>query len=69
MFGTLLGGAVITETIFAWPGVGLLSVQAIQNRDYVVVQSTLVVLVTIFVLVNLSADLAYGFLDPRIRRR
>jgi peptide/nickel transport system permease protein len=48
---------------------GRLVVDAIQNRDYVVVQSTLVILVTIFVFVNLSADLAYGFLDPRIRRR
>lgn len=67
--GAVLAGAVVVEQVFTRPGMGRLVVEAIQNRDYVVVQSTLVVLVTIFVLVNLSADLAYGFLDPRIRRR
>lgn len=67
--GAVLAGAVVVEQVFTRPGMGRLVVEAIQNRDYVVVQSTLIVLVTIFVLVNLSADLAYGFLDPRIRRR
>jgi len=67
--GAVLGGAVVIEQVFTRPGMGRLVVDAIQNRDYVVVQSTLVILVTIFVFVNLSADLAYGFLDPRIRRR
>jgi peptide/nickel transport system permease protein len=67
--GAVLAGAVVVEQVFTRPGMGRLVVDAIQNRDYIVVQSTLVVLVTIFVLVNLSADLAYGFLDPRIRRR
>jgi ABC-type dipeptide/oligopeptide/nickel transport system permease component len=65
--GTLLGGAVITETIFAWPGVGRLSVQAIYNRDYPLVQASVFVLASIFVLVNLAVDLVYTYLDPRIR--
>ena len=67
--GTLLGGAVITETIFAWPGVGRLSVQAIYNRDYPVVQASVFVLASIFVLVNLVVDVLYTYLDPRIRIR
>ncbi len=67
--GTLLGGAVITETIFAWPGVGRLSVQAIYNRDYPVVQASVFVLASIFVLVNLVVDVLYLYLDPRIRIR
>jgi peptide/nickel transport system permease protein len=65
--GTLLGGAVITETIFAWPGVGRLSVQAIYNRDYPVVQAAVFLLASTFVLVNLVVDVAYTYLDPRIR--
>jgi ABC-type dipeptide/oligopeptide/nickel transport system permease component len=65
--GTLLGGAVITETIFAWPGVGRLSVQAIYNRDYPLVQAAVFVLASIFVLVNLLVDVLYTYLDPRIR--
>jgi peptide/nickel transport system permease protein len=67
--GTLLGGSVITETIFAWPGVGRLSVQAIYNRDYPVVQAAVFLLATTFVLVNLVVDLLYTYLDPRIRLR
>ena len=65
--GTLLGGSVITETIFAWPGVGRLSVQAIYNRDYPVVQASVFLLATTFVLVNLLVDVVYTYLDPRIR--
>jgi peptide/nickel transport system permease protein len=65
--GTLLGGSVITETIFAWPGVGRLSVQAINNRDYPVVQAAVFLLATTFVLVNLAVDFVYTYLDPRIR--
>jgi peptide/nickel transport system permease protein len=65
--GTLLGGAVITETIFAWPGVGRLSVQAIYNRDYPLVQAAVFVLASIFVLINLVVDVIYTYLDPRIR--
>jgi len=67
--GTLLGGSVITETIFAWPGVGRLSVQAIYNRDYPVVQAAVFLLSTTFVLVNLVVDVVYTYLDPRIRLR
>jgi peptide/nickel transport system permease protein len=67
--GTLLGGSVITETIFAWPGVGRLSVQAIANRDYPVVQAAVFLLASTFVLVNLVVDLLYTYLDPRIRLR
>ena len=65
--GTLLGGSVITETIFAWPGVGRLSVQAIYNRDYPVVQASVFLLATTFVVVNLLVDVIYTYLDPRIR--
>ena len=67
--GTLLGGSVITETIFAWPGVGRLSVQAIYNRDYPVVQAAVFLLALTFVLINLVVDLLYTYLDPRIRLR
>ena len=67
--GTLLGGSVITETIFAWPGVGRLSVQAIFNRDYPVVQAAVFILASTFVIVNFVVDLAYTWLDPRIRFR
>jgi peptide/nickel transport system permease protein len=67
--GTLLGGSVITETIFAWPGVGRLSVQAIYNRDYPVVQAAVFILASTFVLVNLVVDVVYTYLDPRIRLR
>ena len=67
--GTLLGGSVITETIFAWPGVGRLSVQAISNRDYPVVQAAVFLLASTFVLLNFVVDMLYTFLDPRIRFR
>ena len=66
-FGTLLGGAVVTETIFAWPGVGRLAVQSIFVRDYPVVQAGVLVLALSFVGLNLLVDLLYGALDPRIR--
>ncbi|MDR7555836.1 MAG: ABC transporter permease [Armatimonadota bacterium] len=66
-FGTLLGGAVVTETIFAWPGVGRLVVQAIQSRDYPVVQAAVFYLATSVVLLNLALDVLYARLDPRIR--
>lgn len=66
-FGALLGGAVITESIFAWPGVGRLTVQAIYGRDIPLVQAAVIVLAAIFVLINLVVDLCYVVLDPRIR--
>ena len=66
-FAQLLGGAVVTETIFAWPGVGRLVVEAIFNRDFPVVQGVVLVVSLIFVAVNMLVDLAYAALDPRIR--
>ena len=64
--GTLLGGAVITETIFAWPGVGRLAVQAIANRDYPVVQAAVFMLASIFILINYLVDMLYTYVDPRV---
>lgn len=66
-FGALIGGSVITETVFAWPGVGRLMVEAILGRDYPVVQAVVFVICAIFVFVNLGVDLIYGYLDPRIK--
>jgi hypothetical protein len=65
--GGLLGGAVITETVFAWGGVGRFVVEAINNRDYLVVQNTILVFALVFLVVNLIVDILYAFLDPRIR--
>jgi peptide/nickel transport system permease protein len=66
-FGALLTGAIITETIFAWPGVGGLIIQAIQLRDYPLVQGGILVISLTYVLVNLATDVLYALLDPRIR--
>ena len=66
-FGAVLTGAVITETIFAWPGVGRLLIQSISFRDYTLVQGCFLLIVITYVTMNLLSDLAYGFLDPRIR--
>ncbi len=66
-FAGLLGGAVIVETIFAWPGMGRLAVNAIWRRDYPVVMGTVLLFAIIFVLANLIVDILYTFLDPRIR--
>jgi len=63
----LLGGAVITEQIFAWPGVGQLAVQAVLSRDYPVLQGAILVIAAIATLVQLAVDLAYALMDPRIR--
>jgi peptide/nickel transport system permease protein len=68
-FGTLLGGAVVTETVFSWPGIGRLAVQSIYNRDYPVVQCTVFVAAVMFIILNFFLDLLYGVLDPRIRGR
>jgi len=65
--GTLLSGAVLTETVFAWPGVGRLVVESILARDYPVVQGVVLLLATAFVVLNLIVDLVYAWLDPRIR--
>jgi peptide/nickel transport system permease protein len=66
-FGYILGTAVVVETVFTWPGVGLFTIQAITNRDYPVVQASVFVLATAIVLINLVVDLSYGLLDPRMR--
>lgn len=65
-FGRLLGGAVIVETVFAWPGMGRYMIDAIMVRDIYVVQGTILVFAALVVLINLLVDLAYGLLDPRI---
>ena len=67
--GALLGGAVITEEIFAWPGIGRLAIQAIANRDFTVVQAFVVFMAALIVTINLLVDVCYALLDPRIRRR
>jgi peptide/nickel transport system permease protein len=66
-FGGLLGGAVIVEAIFDWPGLGRLLITSISSRDYAVVQGTILLAASAFLLVNLLTDLTYGLLDPRIR--
>jgi peptide/nickel transport system permease protein len=65
--GTLLGGAVITEMVFAWPGIGQLTVEAIQRRDYPLLQACVLVISVAYVSVNTLTDVLYGWLDPRIR--
>jgi peptide/nickel transport system permease protein len=66
-FGAVLTGAVITETIFAWPGVGRLLIQSIGSRDYPTVQGCILLIAVTYVAMNMLVDVAYGFLDPRIR--
>lgn len=65
--GQLLTGAVITETVFAWPGTGLLAIEAIRSRDFQVVQATVIVFSVIYILSNLIVDILYAYIDPRIR--
>lgn len=67
VFGHLLAGAVIVETVFAWPGIGKLAVDAIFNRDYPIIQGFVVLMGIIFVVVNLIVDILYVWLDPRVR--
>lgn len=66
-FGSLLGGTIITESVFAWPGVGRLALEAINNRDFPLMQATVFVVAAIFVVINFALDLVYVWLDPRIR--
>jgi ABC-type dipeptide/oligopeptide/nickel transport system permease component len=66
-FGTLLAGTIVTETIFSWPGIGRLTVQAISSRDYPLLQGCILVISVSYVLVNLLTDLLYSFIDPRVR--
>ena len=65
--GFLLGGAMLTETVFSWPGIGSLTVNAIMASDYPMVQGSVLLVASVFVLVNLVVDLLYAYLDPRIR--
>jgi len=65
-FGSLLAGSLITETIFSWPGLGRLTIQAIQTRDYPLVQACVLVIATSYVLVNFCTDLLYKVIDPRV---
>jgi peptide/nickel transport system permease protein len=67
-FGYLLGGAVLTESVFQWPGLGNLVVEAVRQRDYPVVQGGILLIATTFCLVNVVVDLAYAWLDPRVRQ-
>lgn len=67
-FGHLLGGAVIVESLFAWPGVGRMLVDSIGNRDYAITQAGLLYLVGLFLLVNIAVDVLYGIIDPRTRQ-
>ncbi|MCL5109203.1 MAG: ABC transporter permease [Chloroflexi bacterium] len=66
-FGYMLGGAVVVESVFTWPGMGRLIMQGISSRDYTVVQGSLILFVAVFVLLNLIIDISYAFFDPRIR--
>ena len=66
-FGAVLTGAVITETVFAWPGIGRLLIQSIGFRDYPLVQGCILLIAVTYVAMNLVTDLVYGVLDPRIR--
>jgi peptide/nickel transport system permease protein len=66
-FGGLLGGTVVIETIFAWPGIGLTLYDAIMSRDYPMVQASVLILAVAYVLVNLLVDITYRLLNPRIR--
>jgi len=67
--GTLLAGAILTETIFSWPGIGKWMVDSIFRRDYPVVQGGLLLIAVMVMVVNLAVDVAYGFINPRIRKR
>jgi ABC-type dipeptide/oligopeptide/nickel transport system permease component len=65
--GSMLGGAVLTETVFAWPGIGTLVMASVLTRDYPVVLAALILVAVCFILINLAVDILYGYLDPRIR--
>ncbi len=67
--GQLLSGAVLTETIFSWPGIGKWIIDAITNRDYPVLQGAVLIIATIIIVVNLTIDLLYGVVNPRIRHQ
>jgi peptide/nickel transport system permease protein len=64
--GQLMGGAILTETVFAWPGLGRLMVGAILDRDYPLLQGTILVFAGAYILINLLVDLSYGLIDPQV---
>ena len=66
-FGTLLGGTVVVEQIFAWPGIGRLVIQSILTRDYPMIQGCVLLMALTFVIINLLVDISYTFLNPEIR--
>jgi peptide/nickel transport system permease protein len=66
-FGSYLSGAVLTESIFGWPGIGRLALEAILKRDFPIIQGTVLFMAIMFIFVNLIVDILYGFIDPRIR--
>jgi peptide/nickel transport system permease protein len=66
-FGIIFGGAIVTETVFAWPGIGRLLLEAVAQRDYPLVQAIVLMFAVMFLLINLVVDLLYGVLDPRVR--
>jgi peptide/nickel transport system permease protein len=67
-FGALLAGAIVTETIFSWPGIGRLTISAISNRDYFLVQGCILAIGVTYIVVNLFTDLLYSAINPRIRQ-
>lgn len=67
LFGTMLGGSIIVETVFAYPGLGKLLIDSISSRDYPVVQALIMTYALVFAIINLAVDLSYTYLDPRIR--
>ena len=67
--GTLLGGAILTETVFAWPGLGTLLIDAISYRDYPLIQGIVIVFATMFVMINIIVDVVYAIIDPRVREQ
>jgi ABC-type dipeptide/oligopeptide/nickel transport system permease component len=64
----MLGGAIVTETVFAWPGIGRLMIEAIERRDYPMIRASLMYLASALVIINTIIDMSYGFIDPRIRQ-
>jgi peptide/nickel transport system permease protein len=69
LYGTMLSGAFLTETIFSWPGLGLYTYNAIMNLDYAAILGTTVLITSIFIVINLITDLLYAFIDPRVKYR
>jgi len=67
--GQLMGGAILTETVFAWPGLGRLMVGAILDRDYPLLQGTILIFAGSYILINFIVDLSYGIIDPRVSRK